>query len=768
MADTLDLYINDGLVPMVDDRLVYMRGYGDAPNGADATQPNVRAHPHVFLADGRVVRSRSYPLDAALPLDGRPDPLGPHPTLPGFSVVRRKHWASYFPERTLIAESGSTINLRVHNTLAGPHALRIDGIADTGPIPAGGVGTLSFVAPAAGTYVYHDPTNAPVERVLGLHGVLLVIEPGAKWSLAPGNTEFERQWLWICHDVDPVWAARARAGQTVDPVATPVLPRYFMLNDRSGFRALAATTDEHLNHTVHEDTLPSGSVRHIDVRELDSEDIPAGQGPGQLIRMVNTGVVIHQMHFHGNHVWTVRRNDLNFPRLEGRVDDEGHPVLQQWEDVVELNPLDRKAVVLPFERPPDVPQRTWDARNEDWVYPMHCHAEPSQTAAGGLYPGGLVGHWILAAPGPRRETEHALFATQVAFSSGQTREGSPATPYRQRPDISFLRKFFSRELRFPDGREHEIWSFEDERSGRRFPAPAIRVTEGQMVHVTLEASKRSHTIHHHGIEPDPFNDGAGHTSFEVNGKYTYQWQPNPGVPGDPNFGAAGSYFYHCHVNTPLHVQMGMAGPMIVDPLVHPAYPVPAGARRVFVDGPLYDVATEALIAAYTVDPRWHTLSHTAGFSGEDVGLNRFEPRYFYLLGGHLAGPRPNQDVWSPTTLRVNTADAGFPSLIRMANFSYFTSRARFTDEAGNPVAIGELVAHDGREFRDTSSPTGFSRPLRDIGRALHTSAIAFGAAERYDVLVHPPRRGVFLLHVDFMHWSRPGVLATRTIPLVAG
>jgi len=55
MAELLDLYVNDGMVAMVDDRLVYMRGFGDAPNGADSSRPNLRVRPHVFLEDGRVV-----------------------------------------------------------------------------------------------------------------------------------------------------------------------------------------------------------------------------------------------------------------------------------------------------------------------------------------------------------------------------------------------------------------------------------------------------------------------------------------------------------------------------------------------------------------------------------------------------------------------------------------------------------------------------------------------------------------------------------------
>ena len=96
----------------------------------------------------------------------------------------------------------------------------------------------------------------------------------------------------------------------------------------------------------------------------------------------------------------IRRNGADFPRAAGRVDAEGHAVLQQWEDVVELNPLDRKEVVLPMRRPPEVLDPVWDARDEDWEYPMHCHAEPSQTAAGGMYPGGLVAHWTLKGPNP--------------------------------------------------------------------------------------------------------------------------------------------------------------------------------------------------------------------------------------------------------------------------------------------------------------------------------------------------------------------------------
>ena len=169
------------------------------------------------------------------------------------------------------------------------------------------------------------------------------------------------------------------------------------------------------------------------------------------------------MHFHGNHVWTVRRTVADFPRDRGYVDADGHVVLQQWEDVVELDPLERKDSVLPSGGPPRCIDPVWNARTEDWDYPMHCHAEPSQTAAGGLYPGGLVADWVLAAPtrqAAATEQTHHLTAARSTFSSDQIQEDEPVTEFQQTPDASISLGFFSRRLTFADGAEHEIWSFE--------------------------------------------------------------------------------------------------------------------------------------------------------------------------------------------------------------------------------------------------------------------------------------------------------------------
>jgi plastocyanin len=408
---TLDIFVNEGFLPMVDGSLVYHRGFGERRTSVQDPAPSLALSPHVFTADGRTVKSRTYPLGAPPPPHGRPAPAYSDPANPGHYLVRRGYWASFFPERTLIAEAGSTISLRVHNNLAKEHELMFLGAGPggtnrgTGKIAPGKAVLLEFEAPPPGTYVYCDPGSRPddarkdpVERTLGLAGALMVASTKSPWRNTDDGTEFERQWLWIIHAVDPQWARIASRGETVDPKATPAFPRYFTLNGRSGFQSLAISMDKAANEAREEDTLMSGSARVVDVRDFSQGATADTVRAGQMMRFLNTGVVHHQLHFHGNHIWTVSRNGKTHPRSGGHVGADGDIVLQHWEDIVEMPPLDRKDSVLPLKRPPDTTDPVWDARTVDWGYPMHCHAEPSQVAAGGMYPGGLVGHWAVAAP----------------------------------------------------------------------------------------------------------------------------------------------------------------------------------------------------------------------------------------------------------------------------------------------------------------------------------------------------------------------------------
>lgn len=88
-----------------------------------------------------------------------------------------------------------------------------------------------------------------------------------------------------------------------------------------------------------------------------------------------------------------------------------------------------------------------------------------------------------------------------------------------------------------------------------YPAGTIRVPRGCIFHGMVEGhGPPPHTIHWHGIEPTPINDGVGHCSMEI-GMYAYQWQPN----------FIGTYFYHCHRNTVQHFEFGLFGLLLIEP-----------------------------------------------------------------------------------------------------------------------------------------------------------------------------------------------------------
>jgi hypothetical protein len=385
-VDRLVLYVNEGHVAMVDGTLVYMRGYGEAALG-DPT-PSLTISPRIFQR-GVVgpVKSRFYPVDAAIPPEGCPEDAGIDPSGLALHFIQRRHWASLFPRRTIVAESGSQIRLSVTNRLREPHTFTIPGVVDQ-RIEPGQTALFEFAAPAPGTYIYQDTENAPVNRVLGLFGVLVVVPADARWTLDGREGEFERQWLWVFHDIDPEWARLSRMGVRVNPQTTPALPRYFTLNDRSGVFSVAASPDVAENQRTREDTKPCGHGRRIDVRRFSDPSV----GTGQMIRIVNTGLAVHQPHFHGNHVWTMAIDNQTQTRSAPTIVG-GHLHLQHWEDVVGIDPLQVKAVMLPIKPPPDALDVVLANQKCDFEYPMHCHAEMSQTAGGGLYPGGQLTDW---------------------------------------------------------------------------------------------------------------------------------------------------------------------------------------------------------------------------------------------------------------------------------------------------------------------------------------------------------------------------------------
>jgi FtsP/CotA-like multicopper oxidase with cupredoxin domain len=311
-------------------------------------------------------------------------------------------------------------------------------------------------------------------------------------------------------------------------------------------------------------------------------------------------------------------------------------------------------------------------------------------------------------------------AAAVTFATEGWPQESPDTPHRVRPDISFYREIYGNgNLRLYDGAELRHWGFEDQHKHRGIPSPLIRVREGQIVHVELKAAKGPHTIHFHGIEPDSHNDGVGHTSFDVNTRYTYQWRATE----------AGTYFYHCHVNTTLHVQLGLFGGLIVDP--------ETGPGTLWTAGPVYD--HERFWVGSAWDPTWAELDHHAGVDGADVGLNRLDPKYFLI--NDKGGPESLEDP--DIAVRARTGET---ILMRLLNANYHPQRWTWDADV-------DCVCSDGRPF--------------DEGYAVRELTMA--PAERYDMILRPRKPGVVRVKVETLHWITGKVLGSaETLITVTG
>ncbi len=91
------------------------------------------------------------------------------------------------------------------------------------------------------------------------------------------------------------------------------------------------------------------------------------------------------------------------------------------------------------------------------------------------------------------------------------------------------------------------------------PGPTFRVKEGDKVRITLKnEADDSHTMHIHGIEKPVIADGVpyiGQKPVEKGESYTFEFTA----------GNIGTHWYHCHVDSSHHVDMGLYGVFIVEP-----------------------------------------------------------------------------------------------------------------------------------------------------------------------------------------------------------
>jgi len=268
-----------------------------------------------------------------------------------------------------------------------------------------------------------------------------------------------------------------------------------------------------------------------------------------------------------------------------------------------------------------------------------------------------------------------------------------------------------------DGSSIRTWYFGNGfNDDRTVPSPVIEANQGENVEVTLN-SQMEHTIHFHGLDVDQQNDGVPATSFAVGGSgnansYTYKFVA-------PH---AGTYMYHCHVDTHKHFEMGMFGTVIIRP-------TNGSTTQVWDNGPTFD--KEYIWHMTTYDTTWHS----GGGMGGAV-LQRYRPNYFMING------KDGSNVVNDSATAISAA-AGQKVLIRVNGTSYMPGTVRL---GGLQF---EVIASDGRP----------------LAVPYTTTEQLCCAGERYDLLVTMPASGQYTASIEYRDIRNGKAIGTATTTL---
>lgn len=216
------------------------------------------------------------------------------------------------------------------------------------------------------------------------------------------------------------------------------------------------------------------------------------------------------------------------------------------------------------------------------------------------------------------------------------------------------------------------------------PGPTLIANEGDSVHIDLwnVSQGAPHTIHLHGLDVDQPNDGVPHLSFDVahfeHGFYHFK-APH-----------AGTYLYHCHVVSTIHVQAGMYGLIIIKPS--------DGSNTTWNGG--FPYTEEHSYFLSEIDTAWHTdevllHDHDTSLTIHLVEIPKFDPQFF-LINGFSDQQLIDENVVFHS--KVNQTD-----YVRLANIGYCGTRVIFP-----PGLNAKIISSDGRplnqiEVSDTVS-----------------------------------------------------------------
>lgn len=217
------------------------------------------------------------------------------------------------------------------------------------------------------------------------------------------------------------------------------------------------------------------------------------------------------------------------------------------------------------------------------------------------------------------------------------------------------------------------------------PAPLLTFTTGDSVNLFFyNDSPEDHTIHLHGLDVAQNTDGVPTTSFSVpyhdSTNYTFK-APHPGT-----------YLYHCHVQTTLHLAMGMYGMIIVNDSV---------TNQLYHNGPTFNKSYPLL--ASDMYQFWNDNPLSPG------------PLYQYYANRFLINGKSGIQLFEDPS-RVIDAFVGDSIRLNIGNIGYNKTTYVFPEEL-HPV----VYLSDGRR----------------LPKAIKADTLIVYPGERYTVLCTP-------------------------------
>ncbi len=218
--------------------------------------------------------------------------------------------------------TGDRLQLTVINQDAVAHGVKWTFNDRSVMLGPGASDMLTLEPTAPGVYPFIDPTDYPFNVARGLSGAVVVKNPA---DVAP-------DFVWFLNEHDLEWLKALDSNKTVDPAS--YRPDYFTINGLS----FPASQSDPLSMVVGQVNQPLN------------------------IWIVNGGLWVHPLHFHGYHVTLINHNGQAYP---ADFSKDTFPVKPGEGIQVRLTP------------------------HQAGMFPVHDHALMSATARG-VYPNGMM------------------------------------------------------------------------------------------------------------------------------------------------------------------------------------------------------------------------------------------------------------------------------------------------------------------------------------------------------------------------------------------